>query len=758
MTRRLDHGTCWPWRPFGRPRLWLPTGITVLLAGFAVLVGSSGPTRAAADASRARANAGNAQPADQDRQASRVGRIVRILLPISGPSLDKTRLQVRRLIAKSQEQSQRLVLVLEFDVPANQTENARNSEFGSAYELATFLTSRDLSGVMTVAYAPHGLQGHAVLVAMACDELIMVPDAVIGPAVAEGGVVDAAIRSAYQDIAARRDRIPSAVALGMLGAGEDVLQVKTENETVIIPASQLAELRKRRTVQSTQVIIPAGQRGQFTGNEARALRIASYLASDRRALAEALELPPEALEDDATLGGGWRPLSVALKGPVKPSSIDYVQRQIDQALSHDVNFLCLWIESAGGSAVDSMRLATYLAQLDPGRVRTVAYVPTQARGDAALVALGCDEIVMHSRAVLGGPGAYAFTDADIHTIRRVIRAELAPQKKRFWSLPVALIDPELMVMRCSSKGRVEYFSEEELLEQAAPGQWQKEGLITAKGGPLQLTGQQAGEYDLAKHVVESFAGFKEVYGLEDDPALAEPTWADHLIEWLASGPIAVLLLIVGFSALYIELHAPGIGVGAFVSTVCFVLFFWSSYLGGQAGWLEILLFLAGLACLALEVFLLPGLGIFGFGGAALVLASIILASQTFIIPRNSYQLAQLQRSLWMVTGTALGVIVVAMIIRRWLPRAPIFNQIFLEPPSDDEVDAISHREALVNVDDMVGARGVTTTPLLPGGKARFGNRLLDVMTDGVEIPRGTEVEVVEVHGSRLIVQPAGPAA
>ena len=112
----------------------------------------------------------------------------------------------------------------------------------------------------------------------------------------------------------------------MLGAQDDVLQVKTEAETAIISASELPALRRRRTVQASQVVIPAGRRGQFTGNEARALRIASYLGTDRRALVEALDLPAGAIEDDSALGGGWRPLSVALKGPVKASSVDYVQR------------------------------------------------------------------------------------------------------------------------------------------------------------------------------------------------------------------------------------------------------------------------------------------------------------------------------------------------------------------------------------------------------------------------------------------------
>ena len=106
--------------------------------------------------------------------------------------------------------------------------------------------------------------------------------------------------------------------------------------------------------------------------------------------------------------------------------------------------------------------------------------------------------------------------------------------------------------------------------------------------------------------------------------------------------MAVLLLVIGGAALYIELHAPGIGIGGFVAAVCFLLFFWSRYLGGTAGWLEVSLFVAGVSCLLLEVFVIPGFGIFGLGGGALVLASLVLASQTFLWPRNEYQFEQLE--------------------------------------------------------------------------------------------------------------------
>ena len=144
-------------------------------------------------------------------------------------------------------------------------------------------------------------------------------------------------------------------------------------------------------------------------------------------------------------------------------------------------------------------------------------------------------------------------------------------------------------------------------------------------------------------MVENFAQFKQYYGLENDPTLVEPGWADFLIQALASPGVAVLLLLIGGAALYIELHAPGIGIGGFVAAVCFLLFFWSRYLGGTAGWLEVTLFVAGVACLLLEVFVIPGFGIFGLGGGAMVLASLILASQTFILPQNDYQFDQLQK-------------------------------------------------------------------------------------------------------------------
>ena len=70
----------------------------------------------------------------------------------------------------------------------------------------------------------------------------------------------------------------------------------------------------------------------------------------------------------------------------------------------------------------------------------------------------------------------------------------------------------------------------------------------------------------------------------------------------------------------------------------------------------ILLFLAGITFLLVELFILPGFGIFGVGGGALIIVSLVLASQTFVLPSNEYQFRQMPLSLLTATAAGAGVL------------------------------------------------------------------------------------------------------
>jgi membrane-bound ClpP family serine protease len=156
--------------------------------------------------------------------------------------------------------------------------------------------------------------------------------------------------------------------------------------------------------------------------------------------------------------------------------------------------------------------------------------------------------------------------------------------------------------------------------------------------------------------------------------------------------------------------------------------------------------------LALEIFVLPGFGLFGLAGGLLVISSLILASQTFVLPRNDYQLHQLRNSLLTLTGAGIGIVVAVAAIRRYLPHTPVLNNMVLAPPSTEEVSRISEREALARLDHLLGRRGVAFTPLVPGGKARIDDDLVDVLTDGEFVDRGLAIEVIEVRGNRVVVR------
>jgi membrane-bound serine protease (ClpP class) len=682
-----------------------------------------------------------------------LGYSIRLTLPISDQTTNRVKRFVTGALEKARAQNIRPYLIFEFYVPPGQENFGRDSKFGASYELANYLTSAELNDANTVAYVPQSIQGHAVLAVLACDDVIMAPDAAIGPAGVEKGPIGETIRAAYREIAGRRRKLSAPLALGLLDPALEVLAVKTETGTEYVTRDGLEDLKKTQAIISSEVFKPAGESLQLSSKKARELGFVTYLAANRRDLAQALDLPPMGIEDDPSLEKPWKAVRIELKGPVNADNVRQVQKLIeDQTSLYDVNFICLLIESPGGSPADSVNLANYLLTLDPSQVRTVAYIPKDARADAALIALACDQVVMHPKAVLGGPGPLEFSKEDAALVRKMIHDSLAPRKGRSWSLIAAMIDPKLEVYRCTRPGEVEYFSNEELAEQPNPAQWEKGPKVTEHNVALRLDGKQAEEMGLIQHTATNFDDLKQYYGLQNDPALVEPGWADMLIEALASNGAAILLLFIGGAALYFEFHTPGLGIGAFVALVCFLLFFWSQFLGGAPGWLISLIFLCGIGCLLLEIFVIPGFGIFGLGGGIMLVLALVLASQVLVMPRNEYQMAQMQRSFMMVGGAAVGLFVLALLTRKWLPANPLLNRMILAPPADAEREIIGRRELLVDLHNIAGTRGVTATPLMPGGKARFGNSLVDVIAEGEMIERGKTVEVVEVRGNRVLVR------
>ena len=292
-----------------------------------------------------------------------------------------------------------------------------------------------------------------------------------------------------------------------------------------------------------------------------------------------------------------------------------------------------------------------------------------------------------------------------------------------------------------------------------PQAWEKGELVleSQKGRFLEVNGQRAVELQLATATAVDRDQLLGLYQVREPLVVMQPTGVDTAVYVLNLPIVTGLLFVVGLVALYIEFSAPGISVGGLLSGLCFTLFFWSRFLGGTAGWLEVILFLGGLVFLGIELFVFPGFGVAGITGLLMLLAGVVLASQNHLFPESPRALAQLGNSLIVVLASA-GVFVVAVVaLSRYYGSLPLFRRLILEAPQvvDGDVDTDQAGKPLAPVRDFavgVGDWGVAESPLRPAGKAMFGDQFVDVVTDGSFVDRGSQVQIIQISGNRIVVR------
>ena len=687
---------------------------------------------------------------DDVAQASEV-HLVPVRLPLTGDGDKEIQRAVIKLMEQLGDTEDRPVVIFEFT--GRQGRALVGTEFERALSLARFLSGGELKKIRTVAYLPESVRGHAVLIVLACEQLVMGADAELGEAGIIETVIDDSLRAAYRDIASRRRILPLPLVMGMLDPVLAVYRVETPAGTEWVHDAELQKLTEAGEVIRVDTVTPPGKLGIHTGNElAGDDRLVSHLAENRQQLAEALRLAPGSIREQSAMGARHRGIQIEIRGQLSRNKIDTVRRTLGAAIAKgSVQLISVVIDSPGGDIAASVDLAGDLLAIDNPDILTVAVIRNEARADAAVIALACDDLVMLEGSVLGGPGAAVATGQPLKDLELVVR-EIADQKGRDWSLSLALVSQEITIHQYENvaTGDRRFWSKQQLSEQDQGVQWKRGRLVETVDG---LTPAAATGVYLVHHVIQNVDEVNRLYRLDEPLKTAERPWLTDTIERLAAEPwFGRLMLFIAFLALMSEASAPGLGIPGFISATTFLLFFWIQFLNGTAGWLEVALFVGGLAFVAMEIFVLPGLGIFGIGGGLMILISIVLASQTFVLPRNGYQLAQTANSLLSIGLVGVGLVATGIVMRRYLPQTRMFQRFAVPPPSGEERESIEWNESVVHLDHLVGKEGITATPLSPSGKVRFDEKLVDVVSDGEIIAVDMEVIVELVAGNRVVVR------
>lgn len=651
---------------------------------------------------------------------------------------------------------------------------AATDAFGTAYDLAKYIRSLRDNGLMTIAFVQGKTTGHTVLPVLACEDLVMSSDAKVGEVASKDRRVDRNERAVYEQMAGI---VRAGPVLKMIDPDVKLVQAKYKGAIIYADLHKLrAKDKDYAEVQAANLTPVPTAPGVELYNLEQAIRfkLCTQQANSLEEVGEKYGLSKDAFAGDPLQGRAMKPVRILVEGTIDTALQEKVRRQIKAAKAREENtFFFVIVTTPGGDPAAARGLADDLIALgrDPDYpARTVAFIPGEAPELAIFPAIACQEIYMYkapvadSDAVVGdfsalarGPNQPRRPGPNLKFVHDNL-VEVAEKAGTGTSKLVidGLFEPGLTIVRARDvkTGERRLMTELELKTLADKG-WVRESMVKHQGELLKLTASKAADLGMAKTVTsKDVADVYTKFGIEaKDVRSAEPSWLDNFAAFLRRTEVSILLVIIGIAGLVLELKAPGLIVPGVIAAVCFILFFWAqTQLGGQLIYLAIMLFLLGLALLGTEIFLIPGFGVTGVCGILLILGGLVLAGLDKA-PESTADWADLIRKMLTYGLTMAGAGVLAFVVSRYLPKIPYANRLMLVPPEDRlEVEEVALLPGVELAVSLLGQVGTATSMLRPAGTAKFGDRYIDVVTEGEFVPPGTPIQVIEVEGTRIVVK------
>ncbi len=715
-------------------------------------------------------------------------------IPLKGRADDFLVESLNERLAKALRASPRPDLII-FDL------QTRPGPLAASLKIADALHGLRERGIATVGFIAGKASVSDALAALACERFFLGEGASfagVEPSAFEG-VPEAEARerllAALERYSGWRPRL-APLYRAMVGAQEDTYAVVfegMEGKPKFVGAGEQRRLLASppKPVVRTERVVAKGKVPRFTASEAERLGISSGTAKSLASLAASLGAdmskllvlrqpserrpaaakpehePPRGIEP----GPGDKVVFITLDGMVGDGMAYSLKRRLEVAEGLEPALVVFEINTYGGKLASALEIANLI--YDEVEPPTVAYVNNKAISAGSLIAVACDEIVMQQGATLGDCQVVTVSGEAVRSekIDTLVRARFRTfcEGKYPAALAQAMVTQELEVLELEKPNgervymtRKDYEnllkSPDELAEYKNPTQAK---LVVHKDELLTMTHTEALRYGFSRATVKSRRDVLEHYGVADRQVVVLGwTWSERLVRLLDM--VGPLLLTLGILGILIELKTPGFGIPGILGLLLVATFFFGKYAAGLAEVWEILLFIVGVGLLAVELFVTPGFGVLGLGGLLLMLASVILSLQYFIIPETDYEYSMFQRNIITLGGVVFGVFVGAVLIGRYLHRAPYLGKIILAGPREGEPTAVAvavspapaPEQERKRTSELVGRRGRALSMLRPAGRAEFDGELYDVVTEGDFVQPGEPVEITAVHGNRIIVRRA----
>lgn len=445
-----------------------------------------------------------------------------------------------------------------------------------------------------------------------------------------------------------------------------------------------------------------------------------FLVASAVLLATALSGPARAQDTNAV----W---ILPIDTEIMPATAQFVASRIQRANEERPLALLLRIDTPGGR-VDSMQRIVN-AVMNDAQVPVLAVVEN-AYSAGALIAMAAEQLAMLPGSsigaalpiMVGAGGADPVDEKFTSAVRGQFRS-VATARGRDPQVAEAMVDPSIEL----------------------PG-------LSARGELVTLTADEAVENDIADLVARDLPDALRSFGYGGSSTVVlERNLTERIGTWLAGPIIAGILLVLGVGGLLLELFTPGFGIPGAIGVIALALFATSAFVATPAGVVDVLLIMGGLLLLALEAFVIPGMGVAGLLGIAMIIAAVIRIFQGDAVT--------------VLATTALGGGIVLALMLWLLPNSRIGRMLTLSERIGGTTAAagagggtIDPAQAKLVGDrsDLLGRTGVALSDLRPAGVARFGDERVDVVTEGDYIAYGSAIRVLRTEGTRVTVRAVEP--
>lgn len=287
------------------------------------------------------------------------------------------------------------------------------------------------------------------------------------------------------------------------------------------------------------------------------------------------------------------------------------------------------------------------------------------------------------------------------------------------------------------------------------GKYRLVGYLCDGSSAIVMRTQDMKDFGFSTRVVRDDEELKAFFGAETLVRVNESVF-EKLVRFLTSMPVRFVLIAVFLIAVGVEMLTGGTGIAGGVAIGALVLLVGPGMLLGLNGWWEVIAIVAGLISLAIEIFVVPGFGVFGVVGFLLLFGGLI---GTFVSAGGSMSSPATQQQLMTGAVTVILAFVTAGIgwwlIVRNAQNLPLFDRMILGGASGVGGQPQKSLLHAITMDDgsiRVGSEGVTTTPLYPIGQADFDGQIEDVYSAFGSIERGVRVRVVSATKMRIEVE------